>query len=75
MIAAHSITGFLESLSHCHIDRLPRHVQLAGHYRLVLKEVGLPVQSFRNVRELIQVFRDALQGMFSHPAFISLADG
>jgi hypothetical protein len=36
------------------------------HYRLVLKEVGLPVQSFRKVRELIQVFRDALQGTFSH---------
>ena len=36
------------------------------HHRLVLKEVGRPVQSFRNVKELIQVIRDALQGTFSH---------
>ena len=44
--------------------------------RLVLKEVGRPLQSFRNVKELIQVFRDALQGTFSHyPTFISLANG
>ena len=43
------------------------------HYRLVLKEVGRPVRSFRKVRELIQVFRDTLQGTFnSHPDFISL---
>ena len=43
-------------------------------YRFVLKElVGrLPVQSFRTVRGLIQVFRDALHGTFSHPEFISL---
>ena len=33
------------------------------HYRLVLGEVARPLQSFRNVRELIQVFRDALHGM------------
>ena len=34
------------------------------HYRLVLGEVARPLQTFRNVRELIQVFRDALHGMF-----------
>ena len=34
------------------------------HYRLVLGEVARPLQSFRNVRELFQVFRDALHGMF-----------
>ena len=34
-----------------------------------------PVQSFRNRRELTQVFRDAFYGTFSLPASISLADG
>ena len=54
----------------------PRSFRKFQHYRLVLKEVGHPLESFRNVKELIQVFRDALQGTFSHyPAFISLANG
>ena len=54
----------------------PRSFRKFQHYRLVLKEVGRPVQSFRNVKELIQVFRDALHGTFSHyPAFTSLANG
>ena len=54
----------------------PRSFRKFQHYRLVLKEVGRPLQSFRNVKELIQVFRDALRGTFSHyPAFISLANG
>ena len=34
------------------------------HYRLVLEEVARPLQSLRDVRELIQVFRDALHGVF-----------
>ena len=44
------------------------------HYRLVLGEVARPLQTFRNVRELIQVFRDALHGMFFFSTFISVAD-
>ena len=35
------------------------------HYRLVLEEVGRPIHLFRNVKELIQVFRDAIQGTVS----------
>jgi hypothetical protein len=54
----------------------PRSFRKFQHYRLVLKEVGRPLQSFENVKELVQVFRDTLQGTFSHyPAFISLANG
>ena len=34
------------------------------HNRLVLEEVVRPLQSLRDVRELFQVFRDALHGMF-----------
>ena len=34
------------------------------HYQLVLEEVVRPLQSLRDVRELFQVFRDALHGMF-----------
>ena len=57
-------------------DKGLRSFQKFQHYRLVLKEIGRPVQSFRNVMQLIQVFRDALQGTFSHyPVFISLANG
>ena len=44
------------------------------HYRLVLEEVARPLQSFRNVRELIQVFRDALHGMFFFRLVWSVAD-
>ena len=32
------------------------------HYRLVLREVANPIQSFRNTKELVQVFCDALKG-------------
>jgi hypothetical protein len=32
------------------------------HYRLVLQEYARPIQLFRNIRELIQAFRDALEG-------------
>ena len=34
------------------------------HYRLVLEEVARPLQSLRDVRELFQVFSDALHSMF-----------
>ena len=44
------------------------------HYRLVLEEVACPLQTFRNVRESIQVFRDALHGMFFFSTSISVAD-
>ena len=44
------------------------------HYRLVLGEVARPLQTFRNMRELIQVFRDALHGMFFFSTFISVVD-
>ena len=44
------------------------------HYRLVLGEVAHPLQTFRNVRELIQVFCDALHGMFCFSTSILVAD-
>ena len=54
----------------------PRSFRKFQHYGLVLKEVGRPAQSFYNMKELNQVFRDALQGTFSHyPASIPLANG
>ena len=44
------------------------------HYRLVLGEVARPLQTFRNARELIQVFRDALHGMFFFSTSILVSD-
>ena len=41
------------------------------HYRLVLREVANPIQSFRNTKELVQVFRDALKGKKLSFAFCS----
>jgi Fungal protein kinase len=52
----------------------PKSLRNFQQHRLVLREIVHPIQSFRNVRELIQVFRDALYGTFSLPASISLAN-
>ena len=32
------------------------------HYQIVLREIVNSIQSFRNTKELVQVFRDALEG-------------
>ena len=38
-----------------------RHFQRSQHYRLVLFEFAHPIRLFRNMRELVQAFRDALE--------------
>jgi len=40
----------------------PRRLRKFQHYRLVLKEFARPIQAFQDVRELVQAFRDALEG-------------
>jgi hypothetical protein len=44
----------------------PRRFRKFQHYRLVLQEFARPIQSFQNIRELIQVFWDALEGTSFH---------
>ena len=39
-----------------------RHFRRSQHYRLVLFEFAHPIRLFRNVRELVQAFRDTLEG-------------
>ena len=39
-----------------------RHFRRSQHYRLVLYEFAHPIRLFRNMRELVQAFRDALEG-------------
>ena len=46
-------------------------VRVAQHYLLVLREVANPIQSFRNTKELVQVFCDALKGKKLPFAFCS----
>jgi len=40
----------------------PRRLRKFQHYRLVLKEFARPIQLFQDVKELVQAFRDALEG-------------
>ena len=40
----------------------PLRLRKFQHYQLVLKEFARPIQAFQDVRELVQAFRDALEG-------------
>ena len=46
----------------------PSHFRNFRHYRIVLQEFARPIYLFRNVRELVQAFRDALEGKSSRSA-------
>ena len=41
------------------------------HQLVLLQHIGHPVYFFRNVRELIQVFRDTLRGMLFFDFYLS----